>query len=188
MLSWDDYNEDLNSAVAEQAIQNLAKEHLVQENQAQEQERMRAAAAAQQAAQEQARILAEQRAAQKAAEEAEERALAQQKAQQLAQKQAAAAPVQAAPETSLDAPILVSEASPSTAVPAQRSGRVTVDQKAMINCRADLNQLVPFKYDWAWQKYLDGCANHWMPQEVNMTADIGCGNQKAACRTMSALS
>lgn len=50
--------------------------------------------------------------------------------------------------------------------------RVTVDQKQMINCRADLNQLVPFKYDWAWQKYLDGCANHWMPQEVNMTADI----------------
>ena len=50
--------------------------------------------------------------------------------------------------------------------------RVTVDQKQMINCRADLNQLVPFKYDWAWQKYLDGCANHWMPQEVNMTADV----------------
>ena len=42
----------------------------------------------------------------------------------------------------------------------------------MINCRADLNQLVPFKYDWAWQKYLDGCANHWMPQEINMTADV----------------
>ncbi|MGH1486339.1 MAG: ribonucleotide-diphosphate reductase subunit beta [Cellvibrionaceae bacterium] len=52
------------------------------------------------------------------------------------------------------------------------ASRVQVDQKAMINCRADLNQLVPFKYDWAWQKYLDGCANHWMPQEVNMTADI----------------
>ncbi len=50
--------------------------------------------------------------------------------------------------------------------------RVQVDDKAMINCRADLNQLVPFKYDWAWQKYLDGCANHWMPQEVNMTADV----------------
>ncbi len=52
------------------------------------------------------------------------------------------------------------------------SGRVQVDDKQMINCRADLNQLVPFKYDWAWQKYLDGCANHWMPQEINMTADI----------------
>ena len=50
--------------------------------------------------------------------------------------------------------------------------RVKVDDKRMINCRADLNQLVPFKYDWAWQKYLDGCANHWMPQEVNMNADI----------------
>lgn len=50
--------------------------------------------------------------------------------------------------------------------------RVTVGEKSMINARADLNQLVPMKYDWAWQKYLDGCANHWMPQEVNMTEDI----------------
>ena len=50
--------------------------------------------------------------------------------------------------------------------------RLAVDDKKMINCRADLNQLVPFKYKWAWQKYLDACANHWMPQEVNMTADI----------------
>jgi ribonucleoside-diphosphate reductase beta chain len=33
--------------------------------------------------------------------------------------------------------------------------RIQVDDKRMINCRADLNQLVPFKYDWAWQKYLD---------------------------------
>ncbi|WP_285764056.1 ribonucleotide-diphosphate reductase subunit beta [Biformimicrobium ophioploci] len=52
------------------------------------------------------------------------------------------------------------------------AARVQVDEKRIINCRADLNQLVPFKYDWAWQKYLDGCANHWMPQEVNMTKDI----------------
>ncbi|MBV1930358.1 MAG: ribonucleotide-diphosphate reductase subunit beta [Porticoccaceae bacterium] len=52
------------------------------------------------------------------------------------------------------------------------AARIEVDDKAMINCRADLNQLVPFKYEWAWQKYLDGCANHWMPQEINMTADV----------------
>ncbi|RLA45864.1 MAG: ribonucleotide-diphosphate reductase subunit beta [Gammaproteobacteria bacterium] len=52
------------------------------------------------------------------------------------------------------------------------AARIQVDDKAMINCRADLNQLVPFKYDWAWQKYLDACANHWMPQEINMTADV----------------
>ncbi len=50
--------------------------------------------------------------------------------------------------------------------------RIRVDDKQIINCRADLNQLVPFKYDWAWQKYLDACANHWMPQEINMNADI----------------
>ncbi len=52
------------------------------------------------------------------------------------------------------------------------AGRVNVSQKQMINAQADVNQLVPFKYEWAWQKYLDGCANHWMPQEVNMTRDI----------------
>ncbi len=58
------------------------------------------------------------------------------------------------------------------------AARIQVDEKRMINCRADLNQLVPFKYDWAWQKYLDGCANHWMPQEVNMTADIALWKSK----------
>ncbi|MEJ2115173.1 MAG: ribonucleotide-diphosphate reductase subunit beta [Gammaproteobacteria bacterium] len=52
------------------------------------------------------------------------------------------------------------------------ASRIQVDDKKIINCRADLNQLVPFKYEWAWQKYLDGCSNHWMPQEINMNADI----------------
>jgi ribonucleoside-diphosphate reductase beta chain len=52
------------------------------------------------------------------------------------------------------------------------AGRIQVDDKKIINCRADLNQLVPFKYDWAWSKYLSACNNHWMPQEINMTADI----------------
>ncbi|MEM7019102.1 MAG: ribonucleotide-diphosphate reductase subunit beta [Pseudomonadota bacterium] len=56
--------------------------------------------------------------------------------------------------------------------------RIQVDDKRIINCRADLNQLVPFKYQWAWQKYLDACANHWMPQEVNMTADIALWKSK----------
>ena len=63
----------------------------------------------------------------------------------------------------------ISEGQEELAVSAER---VKVDDKRMINCRADLNQLVPFKYDWAWQKYLDGCANHWMPQEINMNADV----------------
>lgn len=52
------------------------------------------------------------------------------------------------------------------------AARLRVDDKQIINCHADLNQLVPFKYEWAWQKYLDGCANHWMPNEINMSADV----------------
>lgn len=53
-----------------------------------------------------------------------------------------------------------------------KAARIRVDDKKIINCRADLNQLVPFKYEWAWQKYLDACANHWMPQEISMSRDI----------------
>ena len=52
------------------------------------------------------------------------------------------------------------------------STRVRVEDKRVINGTADVNQLVPFKYNWAWDKYLAGCANHWMPQEINMTRDI----------------
>lgn len=50
--------------------------------------------------------------------------------------------------------------------------RVNVADKRIINGSTDVNQLVPFKYKWAWEKYLSGCANHWMPQEINMTRDI----------------
>ena len=52
------------------------------------------------------------------------------------------------------------------------AARIQVDDKRIINCRADLNQLVPFKYAWAWEKYLAACANHWMPNEIPMAADI----------------
>lgn len=55
---------------------------------------------------------------------------------------------------------------------AMGAARIQVDDKQIINCRADLNQLIPFKYFWAWQKYLDACANHWMPNEINMAADL----------------
>ena len=50
--------------------------------------------------------------------------------------------------------------------------RVNAADKRIINGQTDVNQLVPFKYKWAWEKYLASCANHWMPQEVNMTRDI----------------
>lgn len=54
--------------------------------------------------------------------------------------------------------------------------RIKVEDKRIINCRADVNQLSPIKYKWAWDKYKTGCANHWMPQEINMNADIQLWN------------
>lgn len=56
--------------------------------------------------------------------------------------------------------------------------RIQVSDKQIINCDADLNQLVPFKYKWAWDKYLNACANHWMPNEINMTPDVALWKSK----------
>ena len=53
-----------------------------------------------------------------------------------------------------------------------RQRRVNAADKRIINGQTDVNQLVPFKYKWAWEKYLATCANHWMPQEINMNRDI----------------
>jgi ribonucleoside-diphosphate reductase beta chain len=51
--------------------------------------------------------------------------------------------------------------------------RINPEDKRLINCRAvDVNQLMPIKYHWAWEHYLNGCANHWMPTEVSMQRDI----------------
>lgn len=50
--------------------------------------------------------------------------------------------------------------------------RIDASQKAMINAQSDVNQLLPLKYSWAWEKYLAGCNNHWMPTEVSMQGDI----------------
>ncbi|MGB1221035.1 MAG: ribonucleotide-diphosphate reductase subunit beta [Alcanivoracaceae bacterium] len=93
-----------------------------------------------------------------------------------AEEVASSAPAQSAPANDAvaraRATVAKMDASEGVAELEGTAGRVEVDEKSMINCRADLNQLVPFKYDWAWQKYLDGCSNHWMPQEVNMSADV----------------
>lgn len=70
-------------------------------------------------------------------------------------------------------PTLVKQAAASIAANQPSiSGRVNASDKRMINGQTDVNQLVPFKYHWAWDKYLAGCANHWMPQEVSMSRDI----------------
>ena len=68
----------------------------------------------------------------------------------------------------------VASAPAATMAPLQSAParRVVAADKRIINGKTDVNQLVPFKYKWAWEKYLATCANHWMPQEVNMSRDI----------------
>lgn len=69
---------------------------------------------------------------------------------------------------------------------ARGAAPIDADDKRMINARADVNQLLPLKYTWAWEKYLAGCANHWMPTEVAMQADIALWRSPAASPTTSA--
>ncbi len=58
-------------------------------------------------------------------------------------------------------------------IQAAEEQRVNVKQKRLINCNAvDVNQLMPLKYKWAWEHYLNGCANNWLPTEVPMAKDI----------------
>ena len=53
------------------------------------------------------------------------------------------------------------------------TSRISAREKLLINChQVDVNQLMPLKYNWAWEHYINGCANHWMPTEVAMNKDI----------------
>jgi ribonucleoside-diphosphate reductase beta chain len=53
------------------------------------------------------------------------------------------------------------------------TGRVSVKEKRLVNCEhVDVNQIMPLKYHWAWEHYRNGLANHWIPNEVLMQADI----------------
>ena len=54
-----------------------------------------------------------------------------------------------------------------------KSSRIDAHEKRLINChQVDVNQLMPLKYKWAWEHYINGCNNHWMPTEVAMNKDI----------------
>lgn len=61
----------------------------------------------------------------------------------------------------------------TTTLEEQKAKRVLAKDKRLMNCtKVDVNQLMPLKYHWAWEHYLNGCANHWMPTEVPMSKDI----------------
>ncbi len=49
---------------------------------------------------------------------------------------------------------------------------VRVEDKCVINGHTDINQLAPFKYQWAWDYFLNANKNHWTPLDINMAQDI----------------
>lgn len=59
------------------------------------------------------------------------------------------------------------------AKPYNLNHRIDPNKKRILNCsQVDVNQLMPLKYQWAWEHYLNGCNNHWMPTEISMQRDI----------------
>lgn len=46
------------------------------------------------------------------------------------------------------------------------------NERRLINGKDDVVKLSPIKYQWAWDAYHAGNANHWLPQEIQMQKDI----------------
>jgi ribonucleoside-diphosphate reductase beta chain len=49
---------------------------------------------------------------------------------------------------------------------------INPQDKRIVGGRADINQLAPFKYPWAWEFFLNANRNHWTPLEINMAQDV----------------
>lgn len=53
------------------------------------------------------------------------------------------------------------------------AGTVDINQRRIINgADADVVQLYPMRHTFAWDAYLAGNANHWLPTEISMQRDI----------------
>lgn len=58
-------------------------------------------------------------------------------------------------------------------------GRPKFADKHLINSEtSDPNQLMPLKYEWAWEHFLNGCANNWLPHEIPMADDLALWKSK----------
>lgn len=53
----------------------------------------------------------------------------------------------------------------------ETAGRVNVQDKRIFGGKSDLNQLVPFRYTWAWDAYLESNKNHWLPGHFHFDLD-----------------
>ncbi len=77
----------------------------------------------------------------------------------------AATPINASPEAQRG-----NQRSPAGAAPGMAP--INPDDKRVINGHADINQLAPFKYPWAWEYFLNANRNHWTPLDINMAQDV----------------
>lgn len=58
---------------------------------------------------------------------------------------------------------------------------IRAEDKRIINAGTDVNILVPFRHNFAWEAYLAGTERHWMPGEIDLTNDRdGVVNELAA--------
>lgn len=82
--------------------------------------------------------------------------------------------------TGVPRPVMLPECPdrPSTEVADTAAAPVRVEDKRVINGQADINQLAPFRYPWAWQYFLNANKNHWTPLDISMAQDIQDYHQK----------
>lgn len=81
----------------------------------------------------------------------------------------------AAAQPAAPAANVLSEAPASAEIkkmPLMNAKPVNADDKRVINGEADINQLAPFKYPWAWNYFLNANKNHWTPLDINMAQDV----------------
>lgn len=55
---------------------------------------------------------------------------------------------------------------------------VGADDKRVVNGQSDINQLMPLKYVWAWEFFLNANKNHWTPLDIPMGVDLADFTQK----------
>lgn len=79
----------------------------------------------------------------------------------------------AAPQNpALDAKIAPKIEADRSILPAAALAPINAADKRIVNGKADINQLAPFKYPWAWEFFLKANRNHWTPLEISMAQDV----------------
>ncbi|MBL8404582.1 MAG: ribonucleotide-diphosphate reductase subunit beta, partial [Dechloromonas sp.] len=82
------------------------------------------------------------------------------------------APTASLPAASTSPAAPAQPVSTATSVGSPALAPVNAADKRIVNGKADINQLAPFKYPWAWEFFLKANRNHWTPLEIGMAQDV----------------